>query len=358
MKRTIESNNPLASGSIGSVAPRKADILVGAVPITDAQWTTLLARVTSCKDNEERLVLLDREKVPYLFTSAQLMALLEVTLSVKTRISMIQHVGPRLIDPRTKATQFVALFRYSEEKEKVEEVLKARTQVLASSLFKPSGLNTAVHGDPARPTPSSSSSSSQSAEPASKPPTPFLGLKGVAGARQKSAVAVSQATKLSTSHSFDVSSSGTTTVGVGSSSSAKSSSSSSSNSRTSKTGNTESSAPVLSRYAPAAASSASAGVCGSVSDEVLGARGGSPVRQPSLYQAAQNSPSSPSLVQLEAAQKTSASIHRLMSTADDAAASKPKTPERPTTVPNSNVFRYVRARLRNDERCAERISLF
>jgi hypothetical protein len=67
---------------------------------------------------------------------------MDLTLSVKTRIAMIQHVGPRLIDPRAKATQFVGMFRYSEEKEKVESVLKARTQAVMAnkSLFRPQGL--------------------------------------------------------------------------------------------------------------------------------------------------------------------------------------------------------------------------
>ena len=126
---------PNASSKVGQLA--------GAVPITDAQWKALFARLTECNDNEERLALLDREKMSYLFTSEHLWTMVNMTLSVKTRISMIQHVGPRLIDPRTKATQFVALFRYSEEKEKVEEVLKARTQaVMASkSMFRPQGLS-------------------------------------------------------------------------------------------------------------------------------------------------------------------------------------------------------------------------
>ena len=40
--------------------------------------------------------------MPFLFTSAQLTVLLEITPSVKTRLAMIMMLGPRLTDPRTK----------------------------------------------------------------------------------------------------------------------------------------------------------------------------------------------------------------------------------------------------------------
>jgi hypothetical protein len=138
--------NPLAAGTgaanVVAAGSSKVGSLAGASLIADAPWAALLARLKGIEANEERLAVLEKEKVPYLFTSAQLMALMDLTLSVKTRIAMIQHVGPRLIDPRAKATQFVGMFRYSEEKEKVESVLKARTQAVMAnkSLFRPQGL--------------------------------------------------------------------------------------------------------------------------------------------------------------------------------------------------------------------------
>lgn len=45
-------------------------------------------------------------------------------------------LGPRLIDPRAKVDHFIGLFRYSEEKEKVQEVLKARSDALNANLFR------------------------------------------------------------------------------------------------------------------------------------------------------------------------------------------------------------------------------
>ena len=126
--------------------------------------------------NDVRLQYLEDEKTPYLFSSSQLAEILDITPSVKTRLSMIQIIGPRLTDPRSKVDHFLGLFRFSEEKEKVQEVLKARTHVLSSNLFKQRGLQV-LHSEP-----SGSPMSANSDTPAVKP---FVGIKGLAGARER-----------------------------------------------------------------------------------------------------------------------------------------------------------------------------
>jgi hypothetical protein len=78
---------------------------------------------------------LDETKGPYLFNSEDLAKMVEVTTSIRTKIAIIGHVGPRLVDPKAKPAYFAGLFRYAEEKSQVEEILKARTQVLASTMF-------------------------------------------------------------------------------------------------------------------------------------------------------------------------------------------------------------------------------
>lgn len=86
-------------------------------------------------------------------------------------------IGPRLTDPRAKVDFFLGLFRFSEEKEKVQEILKARTHVISSNLFRQPGLNfVAGTGDCAN------SPMSVSSEGSNKP---FLGIKGLAGARER-----------------------------------------------------------------------------------------------------------------------------------------------------------------------------
>jgi hypothetical protein len=76
------------------------------------------------RDNNGLLRMIEFQKQPYLFSSAQLLEILTATTSVKTRIAIIQSIGPRLTDPQAKKDELMGLFRYAEEKLKVEEVLK------------------------------------------------------------------------------------------------------------------------------------------------------------------------------------------------------------------------------------------
>jgi hypothetical protein len=78
---------------------------------------------------------LEETKNPYLFSSDGLGILLEATTSIRTKIAIIQMLGPRLIDPKAKPQYFTGLFRYVEEKSIVEEVFKTRAQVLATSSY-------------------------------------------------------------------------------------------------------------------------------------------------------------------------------------------------------------------------------
>jgi hypothetical protein len=93
------------------------------------------------RDNETRIAVLNIQKVPYLFTSADLLQILAITASVKTRITFIKMIGPRLTDPKAKSAEIIGMFRYSEEKRQVEDVLKARAQTVSTTAFsvKPAG---------------------------------------------------------------------------------------------------------------------------------------------------------------------------------------------------------------------------
>ena len=49
---------------------------------------------------------------------------------------MIGLIGPRLTDPNAKISIFTDMFRFSEDKKSVEDILKARTNTLNASQFK------------------------------------------------------------------------------------------------------------------------------------------------------------------------------------------------------------------------------
>jgi hypothetical protein len=85
------------------------------------------------------LRILEVAKIPFLFHSEDLAKMVDTTLSVRTRISMMATIGPRLVDPKAKTDYFLGLFRYAEEKSQVEDILKARTQTLNSSMYNKMG---------------------------------------------------------------------------------------------------------------------------------------------------------------------------------------------------------------------------
>lgn len=90
------------------------------------------------RENELILRALSEDKKPFLFSSSNLVQLLDLTPSTKTRLAMMSHIGPRLIDPKAQANQVLSLFRYAQDKAAVEEVLKARANVINSAAFKQS----------------------------------------------------------------------------------------------------------------------------------------------------------------------------------------------------------------------------
>eukprot|EP01034_Spumella_vulgaris_P032286 gene32286-39865_t len=50
-------------------------------------------------------------------------------------MAIIQAIGPRLTDPRAKTEYFMSLFRFAEEKQMVEEVLKVRTNTMSAAAY-------------------------------------------------------------------------------------------------------------------------------------------------------------------------------------------------------------------------------
>ena len=178
----MESNPLDLKSSKSTKQPTATNVisLAGALPIVRSEYDKLIDLLKACSDNEQRLTTLEQTMISYLFSSAQLITLMELTPSIKTRLSMISLVGPRLTDPKAKSEQLIGMFRYSEEKQRVTEVLKARTTVLASSLFKPSGLSSAIGM-----TAASSAAEDLSRSGVNKPVVALSGIVGFAGARQK-----------------------------------------------------------------------------------------------------------------------------------------------------------------------------
>eukprot|EP01032_Pedospumella_encystans_P009954 gene9954-11670_t len=107
------------------------EVLTDAVLADDGKFgEELFGPIKAISSNEERITTLELLKGPFLFSSAQLMELCELTTSLKTRLEFIKTLGPRLVDPTAKTAEFTGMFRFNEEKAQVEQVLKSRSSAL------------------------------------------------------------------------------------------------------------------------------------------------------------------------------------------------------------------------------------
>jgi hypothetical protein len=87
------------------------------------------------RENADVLNFVESSKGEYTYTSLDLLALLKSITSVKTRMSIIELIVPRLVDPKSCQGEILELFRFVNDKEKVENLLRARAQAQNSSVF-------------------------------------------------------------------------------------------------------------------------------------------------------------------------------------------------------------------------------
>eukprot|EP00603_Paraphysomonas_imperforata_P006357 CAMPEP_0114420262 /NCGR_PEP_ID=MMETSP0103-20121206/4466_1 /TAXON_ID=37642 ORGANISM="Paraphysomonas imperforata, Strain PA2" /NCGR_SAMPLE_ID=MMETSP0103 /ASSEMBLY_ACC=CAM_ASM_000201 /LENGTH=179 /DNA_ID=CAMNT_0001588735 /DNA_START=49 /DNA_END=585 /DNA_ORIENTATION=- len=126
----FEQKDKGAKGT-GLEAPTEFESLADTVKIERLDFDNIVSTLEGEDNNDMRIKTLHIMKTPYLFTSEQLITILHITPSVKTRITFIEEIGPRLTDPKAKSAQIIEMFRYSDEKRQVEEVLKARAQTVS-----------------------------------------------------------------------------------------------------------------------------------------------------------------------------------------------------------------------------------
>jgi hypothetical protein len=94
---------------------------------------TIFSHAQVCSDNGAKLKILEERKQGLLFSSTNLIDILDLIPSKKTQISIIESLGPRLLDPKCRANDITDRFRYAEEKRVVQDVLKTRAHTLSCS---------------------------------------------------------------------------------------------------------------------------------------------------------------------------------------------------------------------------------
>ena len=137
-KANVVYSNPLnehsnETGVFDEGVKLKVDDLSNCHLIDEHLFDDLFGKLYSIDNNQEKLDILDGEKNAYLFTSEHLIKLLDISPSIKTQLTIVGMIGPRLTDPKAKSAELIAFFRYAEEKHQIEEILKARAQILMTN---------------------------------------------------------------------------------------------------------------------------------------------------------------------------------------------------------------------------------
>lgn len=134
--------NPLAAFTAGAKAASGKSVAIkventsDARPISDTELGELTTKLKAFEDNADVINHIDAVKVSFLFTSADLIAILDCVTSLKTKLVIIESLAPRLTDPKKNQTELIEMFRFVTDREKVESILKARAQQLGSGMFR------------------------------------------------------------------------------------------------------------------------------------------------------------------------------------------------------------------------------
>ena len=113
---------------------------------------SLLDFVLISSDNQARLEAIKSRRSGYLFSSPQLLVLMNLTASVKTRVAIVSLIGPRLIDPKQQSSDIIGTFKYGDDKRHVQEVLRNRSLAIINMGNKPKSLLDTNMNAPRSPT--------------------------------------------------------------------------------------------------------------------------------------------------------------------------------------------------------------
>ena len=140
-KVIMGDGNPLTDKSGGDDfdAGHGIESIAGSHVLKPSEFRDILDVLQAMDDNKARINYLDKAKCGYLFNCKQLHDMVMITESLKTRIAFIDLVCPRITDPQTMSQAFVDMFRFEDDKAKVEAAFKARLETVKASAFTAKG---------------------------------------------------------------------------------------------------------------------------------------------------------------------------------------------------------------------------
>ena len=132
--------NPLTDIQGGNaVEELQIESIAGAHIIKPSAFRDIMDVLQAMSDNKARINYLEKAKRGFLFNSKQLNDFVVITESLKTRIAFIESICPRLTDPQANPAKFVDMFRFEDERAKVEAAFKSRLETLKASSFNAGG---------------------------------------------------------------------------------------------------------------------------------------------------------------------------------------------------------------------------
>ena len=138
-KVSMVGGNPLTDGSDFDGVEKEIESIAGAHVIKTSEFRDIIDVLKAMTDNKARIAYLDAEKKGLLFNSQQLMDFCMITESLKTRITFIESICPRVTDPNAMVSKFTDLFRFEDDRSKVEDAFKARSETMRASCFNAGG---------------------------------------------------------------------------------------------------------------------------------------------------------------------------------------------------------------------------
>lgn len=141
---TTTSQAPDELSALQKKYSSKIEVITGAVPISSEELNEFVKILKIFESNEDVINFVEQRKAPYLFSTKDITTILNIVSSIRTKITIILLLSPRLTDPSVALDSLIKLFRYSDEKKVIEDAIKARILTINRSVFKNSTLSSSL----------------------------------------------------------------------------------------------------------------------------------------------------------------------------------------------------------------------
>jgi len=140
-KVIMGGGNPLtdAKGEQDAGPERVIESIAGSHVIKPSEFRDMFDVLEAMDDNKARIYYIAKAKLGFLFNCKQLHDFVMITESLKTRIAFIDELCPRVTDPQTMSQAFVDMFRFEDDRAKVESAFRARLDTLKANQFNAKG---------------------------------------------------------------------------------------------------------------------------------------------------------------------------------------------------------------------------